>query len=143
MKYRKKTSLIEATQWLQNGDHPEDESEPIEHAGLSEGKIVGYYRSLDAMDALDALNTELSGNQYCPHCGNRMRNHGVLDGVNGEEFVCPGDYIVTDRNGLYYRLSRGEFESQYEPYVRPPRYPDIPISDLEERKQNRKQHAER
>jgi hypothetical protein len=132
VKYRKKTPLIEATQWFKNGDHPQDESEAIEN---SDPKVVQPFRALDVMDALDALNT--LGRQYCPLCGNLMKNHGVLEGVNGEEYVCPSDYIVTDRNGGYSRLSRGEFESQYERYVRPPSHSDIPPSDLEARNQRR------
>lgn len=72
-----------------------------------------------------------------------MARHGFLDdGVNGEEIVCPGDYVVDDRNGLPYRLSLGEFESQYEPYVRPPSFTQAPISDLEERKRRRPKHNE-
>lgn len=45
-----------------------------------------------------------------------MQKHGILDGLNGEETVCPGDYIVTDRRGNYYRLRAVDFEAQYEPY---------------------------
>lgn len=146
MKYRKKTALTEATQWFRNGDHPQDESQPIISATpdnqgrLSEGKVVQHYRPLDVMESLDALNT--SGNRFCPECGNLMQNHGFLDGINGEEIICPGDYIVTDRNGEYYRLSRGEFESQYELYAPPPRPGEKPLSSTERRLIRRyRQHA--
>lgn len=45
-----------------------------------------------------------------------MQKHGILlDGLNGEETICPGDYIVTDRKGNRYRLPAGEFEALYEP----------------------------
>lgn len=131
MKYRKKMLLTEATQWLKNGDHPQDESVPLENSDdpskLSEGKVVRRFRSLD-----------IPGTRFCPLCGNVMQKHGILVGANGEEFVCPSDYIITDRHGVHHRMSRGEFESQYEPYVRPPRHNPIPVSDLEERLQNRK-----
>jgi len=145
VKYRKKTALTEATQWFKNGDHPQDESRLVEHLGappkLSEGKVVQHFRSLDAMESMDALNT--SGNRYCPECGNVMKIHGFLDGVNGEEIICPGDYIVTDRNGLYYRLSRGEFESRYELYAPPPRPGEKPLSSVERRLIRRyRQHAQ-
>jgi len=116
MKFRKKAPLIEATQWLKHGDHSQ----------------VQNFQAPD----------EMPGSPYCPVCGNLMQRHGLLDGVNGEEIVCPSDYIVTDRNEQHYRLSRGEFESQYEPYVRPPRYPSQPPSDLEQRKQGRQRHEE-
>lgn len=135
MKYRKKSLLIEATQWLKNGDHPQDESTLIERPGrapeLTEGKVVRHFRSLDSLESLDPLNT--SGKRFCPICGNAMAMHGLLDGMNGEEYICPGDYIVTNRNGLYYRMSRGEFESQYELYAPPPRPGEKPLSPSERR----------
>jgi len=112
VKYRKKALLIEATQWLKHGDHPQVEN----------------FRALE----------DEWGNPYCPICGNLMQRHGLLD----EEVVCPGDYIITDRNGYFSRLSRGEFESHYEPYVRVPSYAKQPLSDLEQRKQSRKRREE-
>ena len=45
-----------------------------------------------------------------------MHLHGILDGVNGEEIICPGDYIVTTQSGRYYKLSAAEFEEQFELY---------------------------
>jgi hypothetical protein len=110
MKYRKKPSLTEATQWFNNGDHPQDESEPVDlvsgNLGWTEGKVVKYFRRL-----------HIPGDRFCPDCGNVMQRHGILDGLNGEEVVCPGDYIVTDRKGNYYRLSATDFEEQFEPYT--------------------------
>ena len=110
MKYRKKPTLTEATQWFKNGDHPEDKSLPVDRPGgasstVTEGKVVRYFRSLN-----------IPGGRFCPICGNVMQKHGLLDGLNGEETICPGDYIVTDRKGRYYRLPAVEFEAQYEPY---------------------------
>jgi hypothetical protein len=103
--------LVDATQWFKDGDHP---------------YVQGFPPSPGEQ-----------GNPYCPLCGNLMRRHGFLYGVNGEETICPSDYIVSDRQGRPYRMSRGEFESQYEPYVRPPKFAPVPISDLEQRKQAR------
>ena len=125
MKYRKKTPLIEATQWFEDGDHSD----------------VASYQSLEeeAFQSPDILPE----NRFCPECGNVMQKHGLLDGENGREFVCPSDYIVTNRRGLYYRLSRGEFESQYELYAPPPRRPTkIPVSDIEKRLQQRRSRSE-
>ena len=109
MKYRKKPALTEAIQWFKNGDHPQDESKGIELTGgrwgLSEGQVVRYFRRLN-----------IPGDRFCPDCGNLMHRHGLLDGVNGEEVICPGDYIVTNRKGKHYKLSSIEFETMYEPY---------------------------
>lgn len=108
MKYRKKPVLTEATQWFKNGDHPQDESLPVEKSrespGLTEGKVVRYFRSLN-----------IPGGRFCPVCGNVMQKHGILDGLNGEETVCPGDYIVTDSKGRYYVFKGPEFEATFEP----------------------------
>ena len=109
MKYRKKPILTEATQWFVNGDHPQDRSTPIDNPDgpqrLTEGKVVRYFRSLN-----------IPGGRFCPKCGNVMQQHGLLDGLNGEEIVCPGNYIVTDQKGNYYLLKSKEFEAMYEPY---------------------------
>ena len=119
MKYRKRPVLTEATQWFKNGDHPQDNSEPVERSGgspgLTEGKVVRYFRRLN-----------IPGGRFCPDCGNIMQKHGILDGLNGEEVVCPGDYIVTDRKGRYYRLSAVDFEAQYEPYNNTP-HPTVKV----------------
>ena len=109
MKYRKKPALTEATQWFKNGDHPQDRSIEIKMAGgskgLSEGRVVKHWRSL-----------KIPGGRFCPNCGNVFQKHGMLDGANGEETVCPGDYIVTNLKGEYYVLKPETFEGLYEPY---------------------------
>lgn len=109
MKYKKKPTLTEATQWLRNGDHPLDKSERIDGPDgpqkMTEGKVVRYFRSLT-----------VPGGRFCPDCGNVMQKHGILDGLNGEETVCPGDYIVTNLKGQHYRLPAVEFEAMFEPY---------------------------
>jgi hypothetical protein len=113
VKYRKKPTLTEATQWFKNGDHPQDQSAPVEKAGgspgLTEGKVVRYFRSLN-----------IPGGRFCPDCGNVMQKHGILNGLNGEETVCPGDYIVTNLKGQYYILKPADFEAMYEPYEATP-----------------------
>src|SRR4029077_2351396 len=72
---------------------------------MTEGQVVKFFRSLN-----------IPGGRFCPECGNVMQRHGILDGLNGGERVCPGDYIVTDRKGRYYVVKAEEFETQYEPY---------------------------
>lgn len=104
--YRKKPILTEATQWFKNGDHPRDLSEPIEGSpNLTEGQVVKFFRSLN-----------IPGARICQKCGNVMQRHGILDAMNRVEFVCPGDYIVTDQRGTgYYILKPEQFEQMYEP----------------------------
>lgn len=110
-KFKKRPVLIEATQWFHNGDHPQDEVAPIEAPGgpsrHSEGQVVRHFRSLN-----------IPGDRICAACGNPMKLHGELfDPTKGsEDLVCPGDYIVTDSKGSYYRVSPQIFETMYEPY---------------------------
>lgn len=104
--------LTEATQWFKNGDHPQDESTLTEGPGgaqqLSEGKIVKIFLSLN-----------IPGGRFCPTCGNVMRRHGLIRNGDDEDIVCPGDYIVTRRDGSLYKMTAKEFEALYEP-TRPP-----------------------
>lgn len=112
-KYRKRPRLLEATQWFHNGDHPRDQSAPIDapdsDARLTEGKVVRYFKSLN-----------IPGDRVCPRCGNPMKNHGEIAQANSstgdDEIVCPGDYILTTSEGLYYKMPPKEFEKMYEPY---------------------------
>jgi hypothetical protein len=109
--FRKKPALVEATQWFRNGDHPFDDSKPVDTAGpsstLTEGQVVKFFRRL-----------HIPGDRVCQECGNVMHKHGLIDGMNGEEeIVHPGDYIVTHRtHGHFYRRSAKEFEAMYEGY---------------------------
>lgn len=111
MKYRKKPTLTDATQWFKNGDHPQDRSVPIDtpsgsaQGRLTEGQVVKHFRSL-----------KIPGGRFCEKCGNVMQKHGLFDGLNGEEIVCPGDYIVTGQKGQLYIVPAVEFEAQFEPY---------------------------
>jgi hypothetical protein len=106
--YRKKPVVIEASQWFRNGDHPEDESEFIVYnaegdEGLSEGKIVRYFRHPD-----------ISGEKLCNYCGQRMHVHGWIDTSEGGHIVCPGDWIITGVAGEKYPCKPDIFEKTYE-----------------------------
>ena len=118
MKYRKKPVVIEAAQWLKNGDHPLDYSRT--HDGLEngeprqfspeerkannwEGDIVRYYR-----------HPEVSGESACKHCGKIMHDHGWIDTLEGGHIVCPGDWIITGIEGEHYPCKPHIFEQTYE-----------------------------
>ena len=86
-KYIKKPVAIEATQWIKNGDHPDDGAEVFKNGEfkgeLLEGSVVRYYRTPD-----------LDGGHTCKHCGDIMHNHGWVDTLEGGHIVCPNDYII-------------------------------------------------
>jgi hypothetical protein len=111
--FKKKPPVVEATQWFRNGDHPMDQSAKVDTPSgpdrLTEGAVVRFFNWL-----------HIPGDRYCPDCGNQMRKHGIIDGLNGEEeLVHPGDYIVTHSKGYFYRRSQKEFEEMYEELVTP------------------------
>ena len=97
MKYRKKPIVIEATQWFQNGDHPED--------GVSrvEGKVVRRYR-----------NPDLNDKTKCLHCKKPFHAHGWIDTLEGGHIVCPGHWIVTGVKGEHYPVKPDIFWDTYE-----------------------------
>lgn len=114
MIFRKKSGTVEGVQWTKPGDHL---------------KVHDFRPPLE----------DLPSNPYCSECGNLLQRHGFLtDGAEGPERICPGDYIINNRDGFPYRYPRGLFESQYEIYARPPRFPDLPSTDIEERVSQRK-----
>lgn len=119
MKYRKKPVIIEATQWLKNGDHPNDydqEKAGYENGELRtwtgvevkskdwEGQIVRYFRRPD-----------VDGQRACEKCGQSMRVHGWIDTLEGGHIVCPGDWIITGVKGDRYPCKPDIFETTYEP----------------------------
>ncbi len=118
MKCRKIPVVIEATQWMRNGDHPLDYSKT--HDGFEngelrqfspehrkqiqwEGDIVRYYRT-----------PSMDGNTPCKHCNRIMHDHGWIDTLEGGHIVCPGDYIITGVNGEHYPCKPDIFWRTYE-----------------------------
>jgi len=109
MKYRKKPVIIEAFQWFQNGDHPEDDCfRPFEDTGKvpeepREGKIVRYFRRPD-----------INGSIICDKCNHIMNQHGWIDTLEGGHIVCVGDFIITGVKGERYPCKPNIFEMTYE-----------------------------
>ncbi len=97
-KYKRKTKAVEANQWFKNNDHPLDQ--PGQWA-TQEGQVVRYYRNPDIPDHV-----------ICNKCDYAMHDHGWID--NGKHTVCPGDFIVTKKNGGYYPMRPGIFHLLFE-----------------------------
>lgn len=109
MKFRKKPVIIEASQWMKNGDHPKDNCEyykdPSTYHGVrqGEGQIVRYYRKPSG-----------DGEKECDQCGFLMKQHGWIDTLEGGHIVCVGDWIITGVAGENYTCKPKIFESTYE-----------------------------
>jgi hypothetical protein len=108
MKFRKKPVVIDATQWFENGNHPEDHAVVVDnrdagqHPFQTEGKVVRRYIGLDD----------------CCHCGQVMNVHGWVDTLEGGHIVCPGDWIITGIKGEHYPCKPDIFAATYEPLER-------------------------
>lgn len=111
-KFRKKSFVIEASQWWKNGDHPEDHvgeqvPDPVE-VGMfyirQEGAVVRYYR-----------NPDVPGHVIHDKCGQAMHDHGWIDTFKGGHIVCPCDWIITGVQGERYPCKPDIFAETYEP----------------------------
>jgi hypothetical protein len=105
-KYIKKPIPVEAHQWYQNGDHPEDKSEVVFPADgsapfLGEGEVVMFLRSEKATDT-------------CKECSMFYEDHGWIKTLEGGHIVCPGDWIITGIKGERYPCKKEIFEMTYE-----------------------------
>jgi len=119
-KFRKKPVVIDATQWFENGDHPQDDcywtavNDKSPDRFSSEGKIVRYFRRPD-----------VPGDSLCSECGQRFHVHGWIDTLEDGHRVCPGDWIITGVKGERYPCKPDIFAATYEP-ERPHRPSEIP-----------------
>ncbi len=109
-RFRKKPVVIDATQWDQNGDHPEDNCELIlnqtGHPFKSEGKVVRYFRRPD-----------VPGTSSCGYCGRTFHHHGWIDTREGGHIVCPGDFVITGVKGERYPCKPDIFAATYEAVI--------------------------
>lgn len=99
------TTKIEATQWFQNGDHPQDGSYEIEVDGVTlftEGKVVRRFRSPDR-----------PGTEACDLCGHTMHIHGWIDVGEEGPTVCPSDFVITTEEGDVYPCPAAIFATTY------------------------------
>ena len=120
MKFRKKPVVIEATQWLKNGDHPLDYSKT--HYGFAGGELVQYgpeYRKEmgwegDIVRYFRHPDKAYAGERQCEKCGEIMHKHGWIDTLEGGHIVCPGDWIITGVRGEHYPCKPDIFDMTYE-----------------------------
>lgn len=109
-RYRKKPIAVEAHQWHQNGDHPEDG--PADR----EGRIVRYFRRPEPEYAGDKVHGPVG-------CGRSWHDHGWIDtlegGNDGAQVVCPSDWIITGIHGEHYPVKDAIFRETYEPVEAP------------------------
>ena len=108
-KYRKKPVVVEATQWFENGDHPDDdvfrvfEDSGARPAMAREGAVVRYYR-----------HPNDDGLRECEKCRGTMHIHGWIDTLEGGHIVCPGDWIIRGVAGEFYPCKASIFADTYE-----------------------------
>ncbi len=82
-------------EWYRNGDHPEDRTVNR----LNDGRVVKRV-------SIEDLENQI---KICPLCKQTADKHGILqNAVDGELYVCPGDYIETIKEGsrTHYRVHK-------------------------------------
>ncbi len=85
MQYVSGNTLVEATRWFKNGDHPEDFSGFMRESALTMG-----------MEGLVVRRFNLSGmTGPGPCCGSFSNEHGWIDEGGPGLTVCPGSYVLT------------------------------------------------
>jgi hypothetical protein len=109
-----------ATQWVANGDHPDDyanarlysikgrapELKPGEFfRGKAEGEVVRQFRYPPGTT---------NGPGSCAYCGKPMHDHGWIETLEGGHIVCPGDWIITGVKGEHYPCKPDIFAATYE-----------------------------
>jgi len=105
---RKRPIIVEAHQWINNGDHPDDGEETFVSPSdgqtyLCEGKVVRYFR-----------HPNVPGEKPCEVCGLAHHVHGWIDTLEAGHRVCPGDYIITGVKGERYPIKPDIFFETYE-----------------------------
>lgn len=115
--FKKKPVVVEAHQWLKNGDHPDDKvGEPMGnplsrklHTRL-EGAVVRFYRDPNVDGNL--IHGDMAG--AVTDCRWTMHDHGFIDTLEGGHTVCPGDWIITGVQGERYPCKPDIFQETYE-----------------------------
>lgn len=125
-KFRKKPVVIEAHQWHQNGDHPDDyrDSRPG-MARHDDGDRLGHYVEISGEHAKEHgwegavvryfRRPDVRGDAPCSECGRTFHDHGWIDTKEDGHRVCPGDWIITGVQGERYPCKPGIFAATYEP----------------------------
>lgn len=87
MRARKKPIEVEATRWIEQGDHP----------------AVSPWGS-----------TLVPGGFECDECPRLLEEHGLVKSLEGTMRVCPGDWVITGVSGEHYAIKPETFERSYD-----------------------------
>ena len=106
MNVTKQQHVLEAHQWLRNGDIPNEVTEVFTdgpYAGeFYEGSVVRYFR-----------HPGISGEHVCPKCGHIMHDHGWIDQDDDGLTVCPESYVVKYSDVEYAVYTPEQFEKTF------------------------------
>ena len=117
-------SIVDATQWFKNGDHPLDYANPV--VGFENGKLRTWTgeeakcMGWEGQVVRRFRRPDVDGESICSSCHRKMNDHGWIEPrymVGSQELsVCPGDWVVTNENGLYYLLLESDFHRYFYPF---------------------------
>ena len=105
-KYKRKSEIVEATQWMRDGDGPVDHVARMPAPDHSGNVVVPYCKK-----GFDDFRP-------CSQCGLPLMRHGFLHPLVSAEFrgsiVCPRDYIVMDGGNMFTRYQKDRFFRVFE-----------------------------
>ncbi len=105
-----------AAQWFKNGDHPMDYAQPVQ--GLENGEMrefsTDHQREQDWSGGVVRRDRHpaVAGTSVCADCGQTMHVHGFIDEGGEDNHVCPGDWIITQKDGTHVRVKQADFREE-------------------------------
>lgn len=99
MKYfAKNLGEVDAVQWFKHGDHPKD------HHPIGTGDPVRYdeYVYNTPGKVVKPIVTPYKSTFKCVLCHKHLESHGRLKTPEGKLLVCPGNWIVTTKDGTVF-----------------------------------------
>lgn len=110
-RYTKKPVTIEASQWFKEGDH--------DGVGLFRyppiNPITGAISASEKAILMGQMkHSEVPERFRRDSCHALMDDHGIIDTLEGEHVVCPGDWIIRGVVGELYSCKPDVFEMSYD-----------------------------
>ena len=78
-----------------------------------------YVRLSDIVEAIELIEFEkpydgYNSNKTCPFCKMKYKDHGMVETSTGHQIVCPGSYLVKNKNSKNEVIVRKDiFEKKF------------------------------
>lgn len=98
--------MVDATRWHKNGDHPRDYQKTVQ--GYSGGYLTDFAPEFQRDNDWEGQvvrrfrHPYIDGDKLCTECGRKAHDHGWIDDGGHGMRVCPGDWIITSKDGKQF-----------------------------------------